>query len=188
MDALRKFWVGAGLLASAFSPLLVALVLVIRPLPELWQNVVVALVVALPALLPLAIVLAARHLPNERVTMRSATPKDSDVLAFIGSYLVPIAVAIFTPDPARLIAMAVLLLVLVAVYVGAELYWLNPLLTIAGFRIYQVVDDDNGSTLVLLTRRRKLATTAMVGGTQTALHVDGKPLAAGVLIELGTKR
>ena len=179
MDALRRFWVGAGLLASAFSPLLVALVLVLRPLDEPWQNVVLAVAFALPTLVPVLVLAAAGRLPDERIQVRSSTPRDADVLSFMGSYLVPIAVALFTPDPQRLIAMAVLLALLIAVYVGAELYWLNPLLAVAGFRIHQVVDDDSGATVMVLSRRRSIP----AGG-----RVDGRPLAGGVMIELGSRR
>ena len=125
------------------------------------------------------VVAAARRLPDERIQVRSSTPRDVDVLSFMGSYLVPIAVALFTPDPQRLVAMVVLLALLVAVYVGAELYWLNPLLAVAGFRIHQVVDDDSGSTVTVLTRRRSVP----AGG-----RVDARQLAGGVMIELGSKR
>ena len=179
MNSARRFWVGAGLLASAFSPLLVALVLVLRPFDALWQNIVLAVVLALPAVLPVVVLAAARRLPDERIQVRTSTPRDVDVLAFMGSYLVPIAVALFTPDPQRLVAMVVLLALLVAVYVGAELYWLNPLLAVAGYRIHQVVDDDSGATVTVLTRRRSVP----AGG-----RVDGRLIAGGVLIELGSRR
>ena len=75
--------------------------------------------------------------------------------------------------------MVVLLALLVAVYVGAELYWLNPLLAVAGYRIHQVVDYDSGATVTVLSRRRSIP----AGG-----RVDGRPLAGGVMIELGSRR
>lgn len=178
-NAVLRFLLGLGLLASAFSPLLVTLVLVLRPFAELWQNLVLAGALALPMLVLALVLAAARRLPDERIQVRSSTPRDSDVLSFMGSSLVPIAVALFTPDDQRLVAMALLLVLLVAVYVGAELYWLNPLLSVAGFRIHQVVNDENGETVVVLTRRRSVP----AGG-----RVDGRPIAGGVIIELGSRR
>ena len=176
---MRVFAIGVGLLASAFSPLLVTLVLLTRPLPSIGWNIGLAAVFALPVLLLVLMLVAARRLPAERVDVRTATPRDVDLLSFIASYLVPIAIALFAPDPARLIAMVVLLVLLAVVYVGAELYYLNPLLACAGFRLYQVVDDSSGATVAVLTRRRGVPN----GGT-----VNGQLVAPGVYIELGSSR
>src|SRR5689334_2817137 len=107
-----------GLLLSAFSPLLVALVLVAQPLPALWANVVLAVVAALPLLVPVLVLAAASALPTERLEVRSSSPRDADLLSFMGSSILPIAIALFTPDPLRLVAMGVMLIVLVAVYLG----------------------------------------------------------------------
>ncbi len=78
----------------------------------------------------------------------------------------------------RLVGMLVLLAVLVLVYLRAGLYWLNPLFAIAGYRIYQVVEERSGITWTVLTRRRTLPT----GGT-----ADGNVIAHGVIIELGSR-
>lgn len=171
--------IGFGLLASAFSPLLVALTLLVQPLPGPWWNAALALLFALPIALLTLVLRAVGTLPPERVAVRSATPKDVDLIAFMASYLVPIAVALFALDLPRLIAMAVLLLLLVVVYLGAELYYLNPLLACFGFRLYHVVDDGSGVTVAVLTRRRGLA----AGGV-----VNGQLLAPGIYIELGSRR
>jgi hypothetical protein len=176
---MRVAAIGLGLLASAFSPLLVALALVVQPLPGLVWNVVLAVIFALPVGLLVLVLVAARSLPPERVEVRSATPRDIDVIAFMASYLVPIAIALFAVDLPRLIAMVVLLVLLAVVYVGAELFYLNPLLACFGFRLYQVVDDTTGIAVAVLTRRRGLA----AGGA-----VDGQLIAPNLYIELGSRR
>jgi hypothetical protein len=170
--------VGLGLLASAFSPLLVALALVVQPLPDLWWNVALAVVLALPALLFVLVLRAARGLATKRITAQSATPRDIDLVAFVASYLAPIAIALFASDLPRLVGMLVLLALLVLVYLRAGLYWLNPLFAIAGYRIYQVVEERSGITWTVLTRRRTLPT----GGT-----AEGQVIAHGVIIELGSR-
>lgn len=172
------FLVGLGLLASAFSPLLVALTLVIQPLPGVGWNVGLAVLFALPALLFALVLRAARGLATKRITAQTATPRDIDLVAFVASYLAPIAIALFASDVPRLVGMLVLLAVLVVVYLRAGLFWLNPLFAIAGFRLYQVVEERSGITWMVLTRRR----TVPAGGS-----ADGQAIASGVIIELGSR-
>jgi MFS family permease len=171
--------IGAGLLASAFSPLLVALALLVQPLPGLGWNILLAAVLALPTVLLGLVLRAASTLPPERVTARTATPRDIDTIGLVASYLAPIAIALFAPDAPRLVAMAIMLVLLMVVYVGAELFYLNPLLACCGFRLYQVIDDQTGVTVAVLTRRRGLG----AGGV-----VDGQLIAPNTYIELGSKR
>lgn len=173
-----KAFVGVGLLASAFSPLLVALTLVVRPLPELWANLSLAVVFALPALLFVLVLRAARGLNPKRITAQSSTPRDIDLVAFVSSYLAPIAIALFATDIPRLVGMLVLLAVLIVVYVRVGMFWLNPLFAIAGYRLYQVVEQRSGITWAVLTRRRVLP----AGGV-----AEGIRIADGVIIELGSR-
>jgi hypothetical protein len=179
VDSVRVSTIGLGLLASAFAPLLVVLALVIQPLPGLGPNIALAVVFAAPVALLALVLTAARGLPSERVDVRTATPRDIDLIAFLASYLVPIAVGLFAFDVARLVAMIVLLVLLAVVYVGAELFYLNPILACLGYRLYQVVDDASGVSVVVLTRRRGLA----AGG-----RVDGQLIAPNLYIELGSVR
>lgn len=172
------FLVGLGLLASAFSPLLVALVLVVQPLPGTLWNAGLAVLLALPALLFALVLRAAKGLATKRITAQSSTPRDIDTVAFVASYLAPIAIALFASDVPRLAGMLVLLGVLVLVYLRAGLYWLNPLFAIAGYRIYQVVEERSGITWMVLTRRRTLPAGA---------PAEGQVIAPNVIIELGSR-
>lgn len=173
---MRRFWIGVGLLASAFSPLLVALVLVLRPLPSPWW-IVLAAGLALPVLLLPAVWAALRRIGGGPLDVKAASPRDDAVLSFLASYLIPIAVVFFgPPDHPRLVAMLVLLAVLVAVYVRAELYWLNPFLSVAGLRVYSVTTEGGGS-VILVTRRREV-----FAGTRLTDVLEFSP---GIRVELG---
>lgn len=167
--------IGFGLLASAFSPLLVVLVLVAQPLPGWWWNAALAVLFALPVLLLVAVASASKTLPVTRVEFTTSTPRDIDVVSFMASFVVPIAIALFAPDPLRWVAMLVLLVILVAIYLGAQLYYLNPLLALAGFRLYQVVDT-GGTTVWVLTRRRTLPHPG---------SIDARRIAGTVYLEIG---
>jgi hypothetical protein len=173
---MRRFWIGVGLLASAFSPLLVALALVLRPLPSPWW-IVLAVAFALPVLLLPAVWRSLRRLGGAPLDVRSVASRDDAVLGFLASYLIPIVVVFFgPPDPPRLVAMLVLLAVLVAVYVRAELYWLNPFLSVAGFRVYSVTTEGGGS-VILVTRRRELFAGERL--------VDVREFSPGIRVEVG---
>lgn len=171
--------IGVGLLASAFSPLLVALALIVQPLPEPGWNIALAVLCALPVGLLFGVLAAARTLPPERIELSSAVPRDVDTLNLVASYLVPVAVAVFARGTLELVAMVVLLTLLIVVYVGAELFYLNPLLACLGFRLYQVVDEATGATVAVLTRRRGLG----AGG-----EVNGQLIGPSTYIELGSRR
>jgi hypothetical protein len=171
--------IGTGLLASAFSPLLVALTLLVHPLPGLGWNLLLAAVFAAPIVLLGLVLRATATLAPQRVMARASVPRDIDTIAFVASYLAPIAIALFAADAPRLVAMAIMLVLLMVVYVGAELFYLNPLLACCGFRLYQVVDDQSGVSVAVLTRRRGLG----AGGV-----VNGQLIAPNTYIELGSRR
>ncbi len=179
LGGMRVTAIGIGLLASAFSPLLVALALLVQPLPGVGPNIILAVVLALPMLLLGLVLRATGTLPPERIFARAAAPRDIDTIALVASYLAPIAIALFAVDLPRLVAMAIMLVLLMVVYVGAELFYLNPLLACCGFRLYQVVNDDTGVTVAVLTRRRGLG----AGGV-----INGQLIAPNTYIELGSRR
>jgi hypothetical protein len=176
---MRVTLIGIGLLASAFSPLLVALALLVQPLPGLGWNIFLAAALALPAVLLALVLRASATLPPQRLTARTSVPRDIDTIGFVASYLAPIAIALFVPDAPQLVAMVIMLALLMVVYVGAELFYLNPLLACCGFRLYQVVDDQTGVTVAVLTRRRGLG----AGGI-----VNAQLMAPNTYIELGSRR
>lgn len=150
-----------GLLGSAFSPLAVILVFVVNPFPELWQNVVVAVVLALPLLfLPLTL-WAVRSVGPSPLALTKVRRKDADNLSLISSFILPLTVAFFAPDGVRTPASVVVLLYLVVVYWRGGLQYLNPVLMVAGYRLY-AVDQANGAEVFLLARRAYLPQRARV--------------------------
>jgi hypothetical protein len=84
----------------------------------------------------------------------SSQVRDGDVLAYIATYLVPFAAV--TATTARERGALGLFVVLIAVlYVRSELFYINPLLALVGYRMFQVTTPA-GASVVLLTRRRFL--------------------------------
>ena len=152
---MRTTWVGIGLFASAFSPVLAALALVTSLFDSLAANVALALLFALPAALVGVTLSAAARLQDTRVRFSRVRRVDRDVLTFMASFILPIATAFFAVDLEKWAATAILLLLLAVVYVRAQLFHLNPVLTMIGFRLFEVENAD-GVVVTVLSRRRSL--------------------------------
>lgn len=153
--------VGVGLLASAFAPLvLIVAVLRVRDLGP-WGWVLIGLSVVAMLLLVAVLRTAARIQAHaaQTTTVRRA---DERVLGFTGSYLVPAVVVLFGgEDWITAVATAVLVVLLAVIYVRGGLYHLNPVLALAGFRLYEVTEQ-NGRVTMLLSRKYHLPQTGVV--------------------------
>lgn len=172
-----KAIVGAGLLASAFAPLL-ALIAILKLQMLGWASwaIIAGCLVSLMLLwLVLRRVARIQPRPLESVEVRRA---DESVVGFTSSYIVPVVVALFSEDIASLVATIALVLLLVIVYVRAGLYHLNPTLAVAGFRLYQVVAAGGAVTMVL-SRSRHLPQQGVVDcrylGDDVAIQLKGRP-------------
>ncbi len=152
---MRTTWVGIGLFASAFSPVVVALALVASPFDSVVANIALAAAGLLPAALLGVTLSAASRLQDDRVRFSRVRRIDKDVLAFMASFVLPIATAFFAADVERWAATAALLLVLAIVYVRAQLFHLNPMLSMMGFRVFEV-ENPLGVVVTILSRRRSL--------------------------------
>lgn len=169
--------VGAGLLASAFAPL-VALLAVLK-LGELGWVSWVILATSLGSILLLLLVLRSLAGIQERNLESSSVRRaDERVLDFTSSYVVPVVVALFGGSGvSTLIATAVLVAVLALIYVRAGLYHLNPTLAIIGFRVYEVTAV-NGAVTMLLTQSRHVAQHEVLPcrylGEDVAIQLGGR--------------
>lgn len=169
--------VGAGLLASAFAPLL-GLIAILK-LPTLGWVSGVILAGCLLSLLLLWLVLRSvaglQPRPVQSVEVRRA---DESVLAFTSSYIVPVVVAMFSDDSASLVATIALVLLLVVIYVRSGLYHLNPTLASVGFRLYEVTAA-NGAVTMVLSKSRHLPQQGVVEcrylGDDVAIQLKGRP-------------
>jgi hypothetical protein len=168
--------VGAGLLASAFAPLvLIVAVLRVGDLgPWGWVLIVVSLV----AMLLLGAVLrTAARIQAHTAETTAVRRADERVLGFTGSYLVPAVVVLFGgKDWVTAVATTVLVALLAVIYVRGGLYHLNPVLALAGFRLYEVTEQ-NGHITMLLTRQEFLRQNGRVTyrrlGGDVAIQLKG---------------
>lgn len=172
----RSSLVGAALLASAFSPLVAVMVLVARAGGQAWLTAGLVLVCLLPVGVLLLVLRALRYVQLTRVRTRQVKVRDQDVLGFVSAYVLPFAAVVLAGDASGDLAGLLFLALVALVYVRAGLYHLNPTLTLLGYRLYEVTQD-NGAAVMLLTKSRHVP---------QAGDLDARRLAAGVLIQLGT--
>ena len=77
---------------------------------------------------------------------------DGDVLSYVASYLVPFVSLDLTG--AQLWAVIVFLAVLLIIYVNSNMIYINPMLNILGYHLYEIKIAKNETSFYLLTRQR----------------------------------
>lgn len=168
--------VGAGLLASAFAPLL-ALIAILK-LPALgWASWAILTGCLLSLVLLWLVLRSIARLQARPVEVTEVRRADESVLGFTSSYIVPVVVALFGDDNASLVATIALVLLLVVIYVRAGLYHLNPTLAVVGFRLYEVTATSGAVTMVL-SKSRYLPQQGLVEcrylGDDVAIQLKGR--------------
>lgn len=155
LGPMRRALVATALFASAFSPVLVALALVSTPFDLWWADIGLVVACALPAAVVPLVLRSARRVQSTRVRFSRVRRTDRDVLAFMVSFVLPIASAFFAVDAGRWAATGVLLGLLMIIYIRGQLFHLNPVLAAIGYRSFEVENVD-GVVVSVLSRRRSL--------------------------------
>ena len=91
---------------------------------------------------------------DELITLTETRNRDSDVMAYFVTYVVPFAV-VDKPDIRVKVALGVFAVVIAILYLQSSETYVNPLLLIFGFHIYDATTD-KGIPVTLLTRKRFL--------------------------------
>ncbi|MFC4172477.1 hypothetical protein ACFOYU_10435 [Microvirga sp. GCM10011540] len=78
--------------------------------------------------------------------------KDSDTMSYIASYVIPFAATAFS-DVEQVASLAIFLGVLCVVYVNTGMIHINPVLSILGYNLYEI-EDQNGNSYFLMSKRR----------------------------------
>ncbi len=149
MTAFAQF----ALFLSSYSPLFAVFAL-LDSFGSGWPTRVCLGVAVVGLLLPVLIFLIARRLAPQSLRVESSQIRDGDALAYIATYLVPFAAITATTARERG-ALGLFVFLIAVLYVRSELFYINPLLALVGYRLFQVATPA-GTSVVLLTRRRFL--------------------------------
>jgi hypothetical protein len=147
MTALAQF----GLFLSSYAPLFGVFAL-LDSFGAGWPTKVCIGLAILGIVLPLVMLIGVKRLAPQALRVEQAQVRDGDALAYIATYLVPFAAVTATTARERG-ALGLFVLMITVLYVRSELFYINPLLALVGYRLFQVTSP-GGSSVVLLTRRR----------------------------------
>lgn len=100
----------------------------------------------------LPILFVDRKAAPQALKIKSARPRDGDVLAYVASYLVPFA-SVSASTTRQQVAVGIFIALIAVLYVRTQLFYVNPILALVGYRIYEV-DTPGGTPLMLICRRR----------------------------------
>jgi hypothetical protein len=149
MTVLARF----GLFLSSYAPLFGVFSLLDSFGPGIPTVVCIVLTV-IGMLLPFVVLTGTRSLVGQDLPVKDTQIRDGDVLAYIATYLVPFAAITATTGRERG-ALGLFVFLIAVIYIRSELFYINPLLALAGFRLFQVGTTD-GASVVLLSRKRFL--------------------------------
>lgn len=141
------------LFLSSYCPLLAVFAL-LDSFGSGWPSQVCAGLAIIGLLIPIAVLLVARRIAPQSLHVESSQIRDGDALAYIATYLVPFAAITATTARERG-ALGLFVFLIAVIYVRSELFYINPLLALVGYRLFQVTTP-TGSSVVLLSGRRFL--------------------------------
>ena len=160
------------LFVSAYAPLLVLFAL-LDSLGAGWPSVACASTAAASVVALALMWRRVMRLPQTVLDLAESRPRDTDVIGFLASYVVPFAAAQDADADTRA-ALLVFVVVLAGLYLRTDLFYVNPLLALAGWRVFEATTD-TGRPVLLLTRRRFLRQRTTVRAAQISGYVHVEP-------------
>ncbi len=88
-----------------------------------------------------------------QTTIATQKSRDSEVMGYVASYIVPFVTFPFT-NWQQVIAMMVFLVVLCSLYVNSDMLCINPTLNFFRYRVYEITVEQSAETYALITRRK----------------------------------
>jgi len=111
-----------------------------------------------------------RKLSVVNLTVKKVSVKSSDLLAYMFSYILPF-LGLHLDNPLEVISVIIFFSMLAIVYVNSNMIYINPMLSILGYRIYEVTDA-NDNVYVLITKQKSI----IVGTELNARRIGGNVL------------
>lgn len=124
-----------------------------------WPTIACLILTGVGLVIPIAVFAGARHrLLPQPLKVATAQVRDGDALAYVATYLVPFAAINISTARGRG-ALGLFVLLLAVLYVRNQLFYVNPLLSVAGYRLFQV-GTPTGASAVLISGRHFLAASS----------------------------
>jgi hypothetical protein len=155
------------LFISSYFPLTVIFGILLWEKHLLWAIIILLIGISGLIVLFLYFALIAPRRAKSHETVTELDRHDGDVLSYVASYLVPFVSLDLTG--AQVWAVIVFLAVLLIIYVNSNMIYINPMLNILGYHLYEIKIAKNETSFYLLTRqhigRRSVVHVARIGDT-----------------------
>jgi hypothetical protein len=156
-----------ALFLSSYAPLFALLAYKNRHSERTWITLSAIAVASILALL--AVMFSKRGEHGASITIQHSRPKDGDVLAYTATYLVPF-LGVDLTQAEGIVVLAGFLLVLGIVYVNSDMLFVNPVLSLAGYHSFWIVDGE-GHEYSLITRRTEVEPKSTIRPAQVGKYV-----------------
>lgn len=158
---------------SSYAPLLVVFVL-LNSFEHTVLNVVLVVAAAAGVLALLAVLTVGRRINPQTVVLSNIRTRDADAISYVVTYLVPF-VSLAADTWRERTALLLFLGLLAVLYVRASLFYINPLLSLAGYHIHEATRS--GRPVVVIARRRAFAaeTTMKVREISREVLMEANP-------------
>jgi hypothetical protein len=157
-----------ALFLSSYSPLFVVFALLNSFGGGVSSWLCLAVAVIGLAMLVVLYKVASGFAPSD-LKVTSSQVRDGDAIAYIATYLVPFSAVALTTARERG-ALGLFVLLIAVLYVRSELFYINPILALVGYRLFQVTTP-KGSSVVLLTRKRFLQSNITLSARRLSDYV-----------------
>lgn len=160
-------WLKLILFFSSYSPLFLIIAILnvklndihkvkdIIPQDKIWLVIVMLALFILPNAILFYLIKRVRVFQPIKEKTNSFTNKNSDVLNYIVTYLIPFLSFNFDKLN-QAIAFTILILVLAIVYIHSNIFYINPILIISGYKIYEINDKYLLITKLTVKRDKRL--------------------------------
>lgn len=150
----------ATLFVSSYAPMLLLFGVLdtfgIEPLR--WALIVLG--AASLGLLPIMFFVAKKNGNPRTLQLTEAKPKDIEMLAFFASYVVPFT-TVAPGNATRTWGLIVFLVLTAGIYLRNGLYYLNPIIALLGFKVFDV-KIEGGTSALMITRRKYVEQTQAI--------------------------
>jgi hypothetical protein len=156
-----------ALFLSSYAPLFALLAWTNRGTTWVWLTLLIVAGLSVGAL---AVVFRSKATDvGPRLVVARSTPDEGEVMAYVSTYLLPF-LGLDLSSATGIVAFLGFLVVVGVVYVNSNMLFVNPLLSLAGYHTFKVVDSD-GAEYRLVTRRKDLEVGAALRPAQVGRYV-----------------
>lgn len=115
-----------------------------------------------------------RNMASITTSVASVTARDQDIIGYVVTYLLPF-VALATATWRERAALIIFIVLVAVLYLQAGLLYVNPLLALARYRLFEA-DLGTGHSVIIITRRRYIApgTSVELRTVSESLYVEAE--------------